>query len=1004
MNRLNASDAISPILSRFKVFPGGNRVDIRESIALVDFHLKIIYTLCIAFSRRPQCESIQMSSAPGFGTMLGVIRQSAKHPMDMGTPWIRELVVSWSTKAVAAIDRFKPPRYKTFKSLRDRLAHGQPLPSSQEVLNPICDGLRVLIDGFEAIFKEQLNETEIVASDGRVHIHKKKERAAFEISPFWTWSEEFSGLRIYSHAASDGIHYIESNGDIWSECVDTVVSKFIKTYIGNSSSPSQIELNKLVKDVVADVAAYTEDYSRPSYSFGDEDDVGILYVPWTRSMSEGNESRTDAFRIGLDNRREWRGPAEVWLAYSDFLKSISNWEILARRVAIGLESFSQERFSEESSRLGLVRKTAPRGPSLLKRHRENNSPSGGQGEYFDLMRRIDESCQIIKPSTSVFFLIGQAGLGKTELMVSLSKERARFIESEPSSVLPLYLFVSSTGRTLSSLKDAVDSALNITKILSNHSAKALCRNGLLVLLVDGFDELLGSSGYENALGSLEPWFRELGGRGLLVASARSSYYLTQYRRSLAQAVNLNVDHTLAELQPWSRSASETYLLEMGVNPEIFREIKDRDWRILSVPFFAKAFSAWIAQPKEKSGQSSHLIYEIVVDQYLEREARKLTDPNAGPLLSVEELRELFSETAELMQQSRNREIEQSDLISCAEAVVGSSNLDASRPGLTRRLSSLCGLGVSTDSSGQNQFSFSHEVLFDCFLCLAMQRKISGVINAESFLRLFASSAIDASVFEWLIEKKPDAIKILAQKISFKVPEEGNIGVLSANLGALWGAMLIHRKGVPATEVASGLQLGLVELAKTGWINIDLSRSTVAHIIVPDATQGRIDISYADIAFLETNSSEQARFSLKGVDLANIQSIRIGNQYGDGRNEVREILEEAELLARSNREGDQRQRDAAKYFLDRLKRRPDVPVILDRDDLRADDQRLSWIDHFDIELWRGFINALELSDVGELVKISTAGRPKVRLAFKKSVVSVLDQLDDSQEIINFWKRF
>ena len=40
MNRLNASDAISPILSRFKVFPGGNRVDIRESIALVDFHLK----------------------------------------------------------------------------------------------------------------------------------------------------------------------------------------------------------------------------------------------------------------------------------------------------------------------------------------------------------------------------------------------------------------------------------------------------------------------------------------------------------------------------------------------------------------------------------------------------------------------------------------------------------------------------------------------------------------------------------------------------------------------------------------------------------------------------------------------------------------------------------------------------------------------------------------------------------------------------------------------------
>jgi hypothetical protein len=94
--------------------------------------------------------------------------------------------------------------------------------------------------------------------------------------------------------------------------------------------------------------------------------------------------------------------------------------------------------------------------------------------------------------------------------------------------------VSSTGRTLASLEDAVNGALNITKLLSSQSARVLCRHGLLVLVVDGFDELLGSSGYENALGSLEPWFRELGGKGAVVASARSSYYLTQYQRSSGQ--------------------------------------------------------------------------------------------------------------------------------------------------------------------------------------------------------------------------------------------------------------------------------------------------------------------------------------------------------------------------------------------------------------------------------------------------------------------------------------
>lgn len=999
---INACDALRPILSQFKARPEPDQIDIRESIALVDFHLKIVYALVILFSRRPLGTPIKMSSAPGFGSMLAVIREGAKLSPAVGTPWIRDLVLSWSGGVVAAINLFRTPRYKTFKILRDRLAHGQPLPSDEKGLAPVRQGLISLIDALEKLLEEALKETTIVTRDDRVHIHKKRERAAFEVSPLWIWSDATGGLRIFSHVSNDGIHYVEPSGDIWSDQTSETVTRFLKTYVGESLV-GQPELGKLVKEVIADIAAYTEDYSRPSYFFGDEDDSGKLFVPWIRSTSEGNQSRIDVFHVSSDGRKEWRNATDAWLPYHDFLKNISNWEILARRVAIGLDSFSQERAVEESSRLGLTKKVVPRGPSQLKKKKDALSPSDSSDEDFDLKSRIDEACRRMKPSTAVYFLIGQAGLGKTELMVSLARERAREIESDPALALPLYLFVSSTGRTLSSLEDAVNSALNITKLLSSQSAKALCRNGLLVLLVDGFDELLGSSGYENALGSLEPWFRELGGRGVLVASARSSYYLTQYRRSLAQAANLNVDHTLAELQPWSKIDSEKYLREMGVTSAIIAGIRDRDWNILSVPFFAKAFAAWLARAQE-TGQMLLSIYEIVVEQYLEREARKLTDPNAGPLLNAEELRLLFTEVADLMQGAKNREIEQADLVACAEVVVNTTNLEATRPGLTRRLSSLCGLGVSSDSGGQNQFGFSHEVLFDCFLSLAIQQRVSNVLNIESLLRLLSTSTVNAVVFEWLLEKKPETINLLAKDALFRLTNGEETRVLSANLGALWEVMLVHRNGVPATAVAAGLQLERIDLARDGWRNLDLSGSVIGDIVIHDGSVGCIDVSRADISFLKTDSSKQAKRSLKGIETADVHSVHIGDRYGDSRKQVREILESLQLVQRENNEGDQEDREAALYFLDRLARRPDATVILYREDLSADDQRLSWINHYDVEHWRFFVDALIGSGVACLEPLSTSGRPKVRLSFRKSIASLRNRDENSEEILEFWRKF
>lgn len=336
MEDLKTLDSLAPVLSQFKGKSSSAVVDVRESIALVDFHIRLIYTLSVASSRRPQRQPIRIAPTPGFGTMLAIVRHEAALPNE-GSHWISGLIQSWCSATIKAIDGFRAPRYSSFKALRDRLAHGQPLPNDSVQLQLLREALLKLITNLEQILEQKLADTKLSTREDRVFIHKQKEKSAFEVSPFWAWSSSESTIQVYSHFSADGIHYVAPDGDVFSEKSADAITKFARTYV-NSGSGAQHDLGKLVRDALADIGAYTEDYSKPSYFFGDEEDVGTLFVPWIKSTSENNQPRLDSFRVGPDNRREWRTSKGTWVAYSEFLKHVSNWELLARRIAIGLGS------------------------------------------------------------------------------------------------------------------------------------------------------------------------------------------------------------------------------------------------------------------------------------------------------------------------------------------------------------------------------------------------------------------------------------------------------------------------------------------------------------------------------------------------------------------------------------------------------------------------------------------------------------------------------------------
>jgi hypothetical protein len=994
-------DALAELTSDFRSVRHSGDVDVRESLALIDLHLRIVYTLYMSFDRRQPSSSARLHPAPGFGTMLAVVRQAAKPIDEAASPWIRKSIWVLARNAASAIDAFRvPKRYANLKSLRDRLSHGGALTSDPDAQAILSSAISALLDSLNASLSEELSGATLRSDGERLWICRQKEAFELEASPLWTLRPNVDGLGVFSHFAGNQVFYFAPGAELWSEAGELAASRFRRLFLPDKSGHDS-HLAGLISDTLSDVSAYTEDYSRPSFFFGDDARSGYLHVPWSRTTSEGYESRIDVFRIGANHRREWEGPQGKWSGYTEFLKHISKWDLLAHRIGVGLHSLQKKREDEESSRLGLKDGFTARGPAKLKEVQELGSEfRGGEGgEFFELGARIDSACEAMKPSTEVLFLVGQAGLGKTELMLRLAKERADQITDNPNGGQPLYLFVSSTGRTLSSLEDAVNSALNITRILSSHSARALCRNGLLVLMVDGFDELLGSSGYENALGSLEPWFRDLNGQGVLVASARSSYYLTQYRRSLLEAGDLNVDHTLIELQPWNQKESSRYISDVGVDKAIVAPLSTKDWKVLSVPFFAKAFAAW-AKAGERTVAEMPSMYEIVVDQFLDREASKLRNQNSDELLTIEELRSLFSEVADFMQSNKSRELEQVELISCAKMIVGEP-LDDVRPGLSRRLSSLGGLGVRADEDGKNIFSFSHEVLFDCFLLLAIHGRLSGVINSKSIMSLITASSINEAVFEWLIERYPSAAKTLSSIIDFNLSDTEDARVASANLGSLWATILKHNNGIPPTRSAKRLTIGSVELTSSGWHQLDFTGSSIAHLVVPDKITGFINLEGARIDYLDVHVSSASKLHLRGIENAEVASLKIGGAFVDSPPQVAGLLQKYDLLEVKSESGNERMIAAAEHYLSRLIRRPDVPMVVDRDSRAPDDPRLSWIEHYDIDLWTAFVDALLASGSAVLDSLPASGKAKVRISPLVSFDKLLKRDPSSEEAVRFW---
>ena len=199
--------------------------------------------------------------------------------------------------------------------------------------------------------------------------------------------------------------------------------------------------------------------------------IAGLYAPfvvnWRRVTSDGYESRQDTFRLGLRNEWQWQS-GRSWKGYDAFLRLISNWSVIAQRSLQGLNAHIDQWESTEDHlfEADLPLKVPDSIESQISRRDIGGGVTGRQSQGVgSLGGMLDDSASQIAGRPTIFFVTGEAGIGKTYSLMNLTRTRAERLLDDPNEASPLYLYVSCSGTGLKRLRDLINAEVAGTRRL-----------------------------------------------------------------------------------------------------------------------------------------------------------------------------------------------------------------------------------------------------------------------------------------------------------------------------------------------------------------------------------------------------------------------------------------------------------------------------------------------------------------------------------------------------------
>lgn len=875
-----------------------------SALVHVEYQLRVLGLLCAAADERPD----RFSTPGSLETWAEYCRkQSEKLGCTECRTDAAEVADSIETVIVAE------PR-TSIRRVRNQVCHGGPIPDNID---------RAVLYGAVS-----LNAERIV----RIYEHGH----VTELRPYFRMADgELAALHSFSGTAA---RYWPRRGEARDVTDSDVVDALKKLNFQRG--------DRLLDDFAQDIA-------RDLKGFAERDSVYVLASPpepiavrWDRRSSDGPVPRVDRFIVGADHARMWLTESGL-KPYKAFLADVCNWPLLKRRLLEELEEqvTAEKRISREL--FPNLQQRIPHVPTMVQ------FDDDYQGPRTDLT--ITKACEEVtdgihayRGSTNLITLTGEAGAGKTHSLLQFARESL----TAGGDLDPVAIYISSSRTSATSLDKLITERVAGTRILDREPVLALCRAGLAILVIDGFDEMLGFRSYDDPLSGLQPILDQLRNRGAVILSARASYSEARLWKSLTEHPAKASNHRLTtmKLQPWRRA--ELLKLADHLSSDTVTEEAPEIRQLLTTPFFCLAYIAW------KQTDPSGDFLRFVVDTYLQRELSKLVDSQDAELFSQEDLSEIFCEVAEMTARSVAAEVAESDLVVAAEVALG-RELDEKEQ---RRLVALCGMSAEW-SEHELSFSFTHLAIAEHFLARQIVR-----VPFQQALALLSEVAISALCAQliasmWSEVARDERLEALVAALQARVSaaqstEECRPAM--ASLGELWAR--VHGTA-ENTRAVSRIMVDRLELNGSGTVTLD--QAQVKHLVVGTGVTVRLTGSQIDQLDLSRTS---------GNPLLDDSHKYVGELFTQGglATTPRQIRELLGLPEESVDES-----DIEAFFRDKIANSR-AAIIVDRHYNPPDeDVRMKWTrEHGD--RWQAF--AKRLVAEGKLIeeRVNAAGPQKRRL--------------------------
>ncbi|MEE8601426.1 hypothetical protein [Euzebya tangerina] len=705
----------------------------------------------------------------------------------------------------------------------------------------------------------------------------------------------------------------------------------------------------MIEQIKADIAALTGSVIRLDQS---ESTVSIV---WDLPVLEGESRRSDEFRMGF--QPEWMDGDGSWRPYQRFITDVLSWPTLLGRLRVLAKSAFDRKIGNDRYE----------SPTFSNRSVVDQADIVRLGtEEFD--SRICEAARTRDGATRLLFLQGTAGAGKSLAMAKsalMLTERARE-HYEREALEPAALFVSSEGHLLASINTAISRVVDATPGLSAQGVSVLIRNGLLVLYVDGLDELLGDAAYRHAIEVFNNWAKGLDGQGAIVASARSSYFASTYASSAVRAKNapsvLTELWTVDGLTDEQIDAIWSDHHEGGAPP--LDSLSSSAVQALRVPFLCQD----AARNSAEGGLASEeAIRHSLIQSYLDREARILID-QGNAMIDQSQLRLFLREVAEALVLSGDRSLSEEDVSLAAAAA------EVEEESLLNRLRVLCGLEVESAESGQ-RFVFGHTLYFDHFFAVAVVAKLKRdpdtarrLLGARRLEPWATTSLVNAMSEEWCADwigvsfpTTSNNVRFARGQILIELIDRGNL------LERAEDVFVSEEEAKPWPPVLRNLYAGEIYL-----------------------TEGcSVEIGHIRCLGLEEFGKCP---ELVGVS---VDAVRVQDTYLIGSEARDALYESAETVAV------ERQRNPVQELLAEMDRRNTLlPVVL-APDFVPDDPRTKFMQ---VEAWPILLSAARGAGLVELQKIQSSGRSNTyRVKFSIDFLELGDRNSSIPEVRDFWRR-